>query len=327
MTMRIISGICAALSLALTVPGVAQAIDYPNRTATIIVPFAPGGVTDVLARMVADQLGQRLGKSVIIENKGGAGMVIGANLTAKATPDGYTLLMATNGTLAINPTLFKTLPYTPLKDLVPVAYVGSLPFVLLVNPSLPVNNLSDLIKLAKEKPGQLNYASGGVGSSGHLFGELLQSAAGIKLVHIAYRGNVQALSDTIAGNVQMLFSDIGSAAEFVKAGKLRAIAVTTPQRFPGMPDIPTIAEAGVPGYSAESWQMLVAPAGVPHEIMAKLNTETNSIVTSAAFRERLLKIGVTAKGTGDVAALAAFTRTEMDRWGAVVRAAGIAGTE
>lgn len=325
--MRAIVGFYAVLSLILTAPGFAQAVDYPTRTTTIIVPFAPGGITDLLARTVADQLGKRLGKSFIIENKGGAGMVVGATAAARAVPDGYTLLMATNGTLAINPTLFKALPYAPLRDLVPVALVGSLPFVLLVNPSLPVKNLEDLISLAKAKPGELNYASGGTGSSGHLFGELLQSSAGIKLVHVAYRGNVQALSDTIAGHVQMLFSDIGSAAEFVKAGKLRALAVTTPDRFPGTPDIPTIAEAGVPGYSAESWQMLVAPADIPREVLTKLNLATNQIISSPEIRERLLRLGVTPKGTGGLATLAAFTQSEMERWGAVVRAAGIAGTE
>ncbi len=325
--MRTIAGFYAALSLVLTTPALAQAIDYPTRNTTIVVPFAPGGVTDVLARTVANKLGERFGKSFVIENKGGGGMVIGALAAAKAAPDGYTLLMATNGTLAINPTLFKALPYAPLKDLVPVALVGSLPFVLLVHPSLPVNNLQDLIKLAKEKPGELNFASGGVGSSGHLFGELLQSAAGIKLTHVAYRGNVQALTDTIAGHVQMLFSDLGSAAEFVKAGKLRALAVTTPERFPSASDIPTIAEAGVPGYSAESWQMLVAPAGVPPEVLARLNTEINRIIAAPDVRDRLLQLGVTPKGTGDLAALTAFTRSEIDRWGTVVRAAGIAGTE
>jgi tripartite-type tricarboxylate transporter receptor subunit TctC len=325
--MRVIAGLYAALLLTLPAPVLAQAIDYPTRTATIVVPFAPGGITDLLARTVANQLGERFGKTFIIENKGGAGMVIGATAAAKAVPDGYTLLMATNGTLAINPTLFKALPYSPLKDLVPVALVGSLPFVLLVNPSLPVRNLADLIKLAKEKPGELNYASGGIGSSGHLFGELLQSSAGIKLVHVAYRGNIQALADTIAGHVQMVFSDIGSSAEFVKAGKLRALAVTTPERFPGASDIPTIAEAGVPGYSAESWQMLVAPAEVPKDVLAKLNIETNRIIASSDVGSRLLALGVTPKGTGDPATLAAFTRSEMERWGAVVRAAGIAGTE
>jgi tripartite-type tricarboxylate transporter receptor subunit TctC len=305
----------------------AQPTVYPTRTSTIIVPFVPGGVTDFLARAVAENLGEQFGKSFIIENKGGAGMIVGALAASKAPPDGYTMLMATNGTLAINPTLYKSLPYAPLKDLMPVALVGSLPFVLLVNPDLPIHNIGDLIRLAKEQPGQLNIASGGVGSSAHVFGELLQSVAGIKLVHVAYRGNSPAMTDVIAGHVQMMFSDIGSAEEFIKSGKVRALAVTTHDRFPGAPDIPTIAESGVPGYSAESWQMLVAPAGVPDATVFKLNSAVNAAVASPAMQQKLIQLQVTPKGTGTPTELQAFMHTEIDRWAAVLHDAGIAGSQ
>jgi tripartite-type tricarboxylate transporter receptor subunit TctC len=320
-------GLVAILAMAGIHPVAAQDSSYPNKATTIIVPFAPGGVTDFLARLVGEKLSERFGKSYVIENKGGGGMIVGAVAASKAAPDGYTLLMATNGTLAINPTFYRALPYMPLKDLVPVSLVGSLPFVLLVNPTLPVKNIRDLIDLAKQKPGQLNFASGGVGSSGHMFGELLQTAAGIKLVHVAYRGNTQALTDLVAGRIQIVFSDIGSSAALVQAGKLRALAVTTPERFPGTPDIPTLAEAGVPGYSAESWQMLVAPAGTPSAILTKLNTETNRVISSPEVREKLLQMGVTPKGTGTTGELSKFVQSEMERWGAVVRDAGFAGRE
>lgn len=318
----------ATIAVAITAAGAfAQATDYPTRPSTIIVPFVPGGITDLLARVVAEKLGEQFGKSFVVENKGGAGMIVGALAASKAPPDGYTMLMATNGTMAINPTLYKALPYAPLKDLMPVALVGSLPFVLLVNPDLPVRSIGDLIRLAKEQPGRLNIASGGVGSSAHVFGELLQSAAGIKLVHVAYRGNAPAMTDVIAGHVQMMFSDISSAEEFIKSGKVRALAVSSPDRFPGAPDIPTIAESGVPGYSAESWQMLAVPAGVSDAIMSRLNSAVNAAVSSPAVHQKLIQLQVTPKGTGTPAELLAFTRTEIDRWGTVLRDAGIAGSQ
>jgi len=324
---RLAGAAMLALSLLPAPAARAQDAAYPAKTTTIVVPFAPGGVTDALARIIAEPLAEQLGKPFVIENKGGAGMIVGALAVSKAQPDGYTLLMATNGTLAINSTLYKALPYTPLKDLVPVSLVGALPFVLLINPELPFKDLRQLIAYAKQQPGKLNFASGGVGSSGHMFGELLQSKAGFKMTHVAYRGNVPALTDTVAGHVQMIFSDIGSATNLVQAGKLKAIAVTTAERFAGTPDIPTMAEAGVPGYEAESWQMLALPAGVPLPIQEKLNIEANKAIATPAVRDRFLKLGVTPRGTGALSELAAFNRAEIDRWGAVVRDAGIAGVE
>jgi tripartite-type tricarboxylate transporter receptor subunit TctC len=315
-----------ALALALIGFG-AQAQDYPSRPVTLIVPFTPGGAVDVVARLLGQHLSDRLGKPVIIENRPGAGTVIAANQVAKAPPDGYTLLWSVSSTQAINATLYKKLPYDPARDLVPVALVGSVPFVLVVNPSVPINSVGDLIRLAKEKPGELNYGSGGVGAAHHLFAELFASMTGIRMTHVPYKGTLPALNDVVAGHIPLMFSDPAPALPLIAAGKLRALGVTTAERAAAAPQIPPLAEAGVPGYDAAAWQMVVAPAGTPPEIVAKLNRELNAAVALPAIRQKLIDLGLNPIGKGSPAELDRFLQAEIVRWGKVVQQAGVAGSE
>ena len=261
-TRRLILGMVAIAASSLH----AAAQDYPTHSVTILVPFAPGGGTDLIARTVGQKLEQRLGQSFVIENRPGAGTTIAAAATAKAAPDGYTLMQATSGTMSMNPTIFKHLPYEPGKDLVPVALIAGVPFVLVVNPSLPVHSIADLVKVAKER--RLNYGSGGVGAFHHLNAELLSSMLGIKMTHVPYKGSVPAMTDLVAGNIQVLFVDIGPSIQLIRAGKARALGITSAQRAPTAPEIPPLAEVGVPGFDTTAWQMLVAPGHLPRHLTA-----------------------------------------------------------
>ncbi len=256
-------------------PPKTAAEDYPNHQVTFIVPFAPAGGTDILARLLGQKLEQRLGKPFVVENRPGAGTVLATNFVAKSAADGYTIMMSVSS-LAIDATLYKTLPYDPGKDLALVALIATVPFVLVVNPSLPVNSVEDLIKLAKERP--LSYGSGGIGAFHHLAGALFASMTGIKMTHVPYRGTAPALNDLMGGYIQLMFSDLGPALPLIKAGKMRALAVTTKQRFASLPDVPPLNEVGVPGFDAAAWQGVIAPAQTPRPILAKLNTELNAIV-------------------------------------------------
>ena len=260
----------ALLALALALPVASHAQDYPTHAVTIVVAFAPGASSDIVARTFGARLAERLGKPFIVENKPGAGSVIAASAVAKAPPDGHTILIAPSGTLTINPTLYRNLPYDPMKDFAFVTHTASFPLVLVVNPALPVKSVADLIRLAKEKPGQLTFASSGPGTSIHLTGELFKTMAGIEMTHVPYKGPSPALSDIIAGHVQMIFADPGSAVPLVRDGKVRALGVSSASRFDALPDVPTIAEAGVPGFEASSWHMIVTPAGTPDAIVSKL---------------------------------------------------------
>ncbi|AMN43183.1 Bug family tripartite tricarboxylate transporter substrate binding protein [Rhodoplanes sp. Z2-YC6860] len=327
MNFRQLMGSLALCALMALPAGPSFADDYPSRPVTIIVPYAAGGVTDVLARLVAQKLGERLGKPFLIENKGGAGTIVAAVSTAKSAPDGYTLMMATGSTMSINRTLYKSLPYDPDTDLTPVSLVCSVPFVLVTNPSLPVNNVSDLIKLAKEKPGTLNYGTGGVGSTVSILVYLMQSMTGVKMTEVPYRGTTPAMTDTIAGNVQFMFNDTASIAPLVKDGKLKALGISSAKRFEGTPDIPTIAEAGIPGFEGDSWQMLVAPAKTPKEIVDKLNAAINEVVNSPEIKSQMLKLGMAATGKGKPEELTAYVKSETARWGKVVTDAGYAHTQ
>jgi tripartite-type tricarboxylate transporter receptor subunit TctC len=304
--------------------GTADAADYPDRPVTFIVPFAPAGGTDTLARLLAAQLQQRLGKPFVVENRPGAGTVIATNFVAKSTSDGYTIMMAVSS-LAIDATLYKSLPYDPAKDLALVALIARVPFVLVVNPSLPVNNVEDLIKLAKERP--LSYGSGGIGAFHHLAAALFANMAGIKMTHVPYHGTAPALTDLMGGYIQLMFSDLGPALPLIKAGKLRALAVTTAQRFAALPDVPPLADAGVPGFDAAAWQGVVAPAQTPQPILAKLNSELNAIVAMPDIRSRMADIGMNPVGTGSIDDLQKFLQSEIVRWGKVVEEAGIAQSE
>jgi tripartite-type tricarboxylate transporter receptor subunit TctC len=250
-------------ALVAVVAACASAQTYPTRPIRLVVPFPAGGTTDILAREVGDRLSRSFGQSVVVDNRPGAGGNIGSDLVAKSAPDGYTLLMGTVGTHAINPSLYTRMPYDHVKDFVPIILVAGVPNVLEVTPSLPVNSVADLIKLAKEKPGQLNFASSGNGTSIHLSGELFKTMAGVDMTHVPYKGSAPALTDLMGGQVQLMFDNLPSSLQQIKAGKLRAIAVTSAQRAPALPNVPTIAESGLPGFEASSWFGLLAPAGTP----------------------------------------------------------------
>jgi tripartite-type tricarboxylate transporter receptor subunit TctC len=301
-----------------------DAASYPERQVAFIVPFAPAGSTDTLARLLADRLQQRLAKPFVVENRPGAGTVIATNFVAKSPPDGYTIMMAVSS-LAIDATLYKSLPYDPGKDLALVAVVATVPFVLVVNPSLPVHDVADLIKLAKERP--LSYGSGGIGAFHHLAAALFANMAGIKMTHVPYRGTAPALNDLMGGYIQLMFSDMSAALPLINAGKIRALAVTTKERVAALPDVPPLNEAGVPGYDAAAWQGVIAPGQTPEPVLAKLNAEINTIVSAEDVRARLKGLGMIPVGTGSVPELQKFLQDEIVRWGQVVRDAGIAGTE
>jgi tripartite-type tricarboxylate transporter receptor subunit TctC len=302
----------------------ADPADYPNRPVTFVVPFAPGGGTDILARLLGQRIGQQLGKPFVVENRPGAGTILATNFVAKSTPDGYTIMMSVSS-LAIDATLYKTLPYDPGKDLALVALIASVPFVLVVNPSLPVHSVDDLVKLAKER--SLSYGSGGIGAFHHLAAALFTSMTGIKATHVPYRGTAPALDDLLGGYIQFMFSDLGPALPLITAGKLRALAVTTKQRFTTLPEIPPLDEAGVPGFDAAAWQGVVAPAHTPQPILVKLNSQLNAIVASSEIRSRLTDLGMNPVGQGSVEELQGFLQSEIVRWGKVVEAAGIARSE
>lgn len=298
--------------------------DYPARQVTFVVPFAPAGGTDVLARLLAQKLEPALGKPFVVENRPGAGTVLATNFVAKSPPDGYTIMMDVSS-LAIDVTLYKSLPYDPAKDLALVALIARVPFVLVVNPSLPVKNVEDLIKLAKQRP--LSYGSGGIGAFHHLAAALFCNMTGIKMTHVPYRGTAPALNDLLGGYIQVMFSDLGPALPMINAGKLRALAVTTKETFAALPNVPPLAAAGVPGFDAAAWQGVVAPAKTPQPILAKLNSELNTIVAMDDVRTRMNDFGMIPVGAGSLDELQRFLQSEIVRWGKVVEDAGIAHSE
>ena len=313
--------------LASVIASSAQAQDYPTRPVTIVVPFAAGGTTEILARLLGQKLEERLGKPFVIENKPGAGTAIGSNAVAKSTPDGYTLLMATSTPMAINVTLHKNLPYDPAVDFVPLALVAQSPFVLVVNPELPVKSVQELVAYAKANPGKLSFGSGGPGAPHHLFGELFKSMTGIAMTHVPYKGSLPSLNDVVAGHIQLMFCDVPPAAGMIAAGKVRALGVSTRTRLPAFPDIPPIAEAGVPGFDVAAWLMMVAPAKTPAPVIDKLHAELKNILATPAFKEQIVKISLLPMDTPPVTGMQTFVKSEIARWGAVVRQAGIAGSE
>jgi tripartite-type tricarboxylate transporter receptor subunit TctC len=300
----------------------AQTQDYPTRQVTIVIPVPPGGGADMVTRVLAQKLTERLGKPFIVENRPGAGLVTGTASVAKATPDGTTLLMGTSTPLAINATLFKRLPYDPAKDFVPIAQVANVPFVLVVPSSLQITSLSDLIKLAKSKPGQLSYGSGGPGSPHHLYMELLKSMAGIDILHVPYKGTPPALTDTVAGRLATMFTDLPPSLRLINDGKLRALGISTSTRSLAAPGIPPIAEAGLPGFDASAWLMLAAPANTPSQIVNKLNGELREIVLQPDVRDRLVQQGMIPVVSDSPLLLREFVQAEIVRWGKVVVRSG-----
>jgi tripartite-type tricarboxylate transporter receptor subunit TctC len=323
--MRRMRPLMLAAAAALFAAG-AQAQQYPSRPVTIVVPFAAGGGSDLLARLVAQKLEERLGKPFIIENKPGAGTTIAAMQVVRAAPDGYTLMQGTSSTMAINVTMNKKLPYEPLKDLVPVALLSSSPFFLVVSADSPLKSVADVIASAKGNPNGLNYGSGGPGSMHHLSTELLQSLAGIKMTHVPYKATPPAMNDLIAGHIQLLFGDTTSTLPMIQQGKLRGIAVTTAKRSPAAPDVPTVAET-VPGFESASWQMLLAPGATPPDVIALLNREVHAIFGDPAVIQELTRRGIGPALTGPPDEVAAFVKREIVRWSDVVRKAGLEGSQ
>ena len=298
-----------------------SAANYPAKPVRLVVPFPAGGTTDILARAVAQKLSEAWGQQVIVDNRPGAGGNIGSDLVAKSTPDGYTLLMGTVGTHAINPSLYKNMPYDHVKDFAPVILVAGVPNVLVVNPSLPVHSVSELIAYAKANPGKLNFASSGNGTSIHLSGELFKAMTGVEMTHVPYKGSAPALTDLIGGQVQLMFDNLPSSLPFIRAGKLRALAVTSGARAAALPDLPTLAESGLPGFEASSWFGVLAPAGTPRDIVAKLNGAIASWLASPAAKEKLLAQGAIAAG-GTPDDFARHIDAETSKWAKVVKASG-----
>ena len=320
----------AALLMGVASPAQAQtspAQDYPNRAVTLVVPYPAGGGLDALARMLGQKLAERLGKPVVIENRTGAGTVIGAASVAKAAPDGYTIMLGTSTPFAITATLNKSLPYDPAKDFAPIALVSNAPFLLLVHPSQPVHSVADLIALAKAKPGQLSYGSAGPGSPQNLSFELLKTLTGINIVHVPYRGDGPALTDLVAGHIPTMFGEPTPILPLLKDGKVRALGVSSASRLPIAPDVPTIAEAGVPGFDLTSWQMIVAPAGTPQEIVDKLHVEVKKVLELPEVKAEFARTARITVDYPSVDDLQRFMRSEIVRLGKVVEHAGIARSQ
>ena len=297
------------------------AANYPAKPVRLVVPFPAGGTTDILARAVAQRLSEAWGQQVIVDNRPGAGGNIGSDLVAKAKPDGYTLLMGTVGTHAINPSLYRNMPYDHVKDFAPVILVAGVPNVLVVNPSLPVHSVPELIAYAKANPGKLNFASSGNGTSIHLSGELFKAMTGVEMTHVPYKGSAPALTDLIGGQVQLMFDNLPSSLPFIKAGKLRALAVTSGARAAALPDLPTLAESGLPGFEASSWFGVLAPAGTSRDIVAKLNGAIAGWLASPEAKEKLLAQGAIAAG-GTPEDFARHIGAETSKWAKVVKASG-----
>jgi tripartite-type tricarboxylate transporter receptor subunit TctC len=315
------AALLAAIALVATTPAAAQGASYPTKPVRLVVPFPAGGTTDILARAVAQKLSETWGQQVIVDNRPGAGGNIGSELVAKAPPDGYTLLMGTVGTHAINPSLYAKMPYNHVKDFTPVILVAGVPNVLVVNPSLPVNSVQELIAYGKANPNKLNFASSGNGTSIHLSGELFKTMTGVQMTHVPYKGSAPALTDLIGGQVQLMFDNPPSSLQFIKAGKLRALAVTSLARSQALPDVPTLAESGLPGFEASSWFGVLAPAGTPADIVAKLNGAVAAWLASPAAKEHLAAQGAIAAG-GSPDAFVKHIADESAKWAKVVKASG-----
>ncbi|MFN0160902.1 MAG: tripartite tricarboxylate transporter substrate binding protein [Burkholderiales bacterium] len=317
--MRIVPTLLLCLTASLVAP-VAQAQAYPSKPIRMIVPFAPGGGTDILARIIGQGLAEAWGVAVNVENRAGASGNLGTELVARSAPDGHTLVMAIN-THAVNATLYSKLPFDPVKDFIPVILAATTANILVVHPSVPANTVQELIALAKSQPGKFNYASGGSGTTSHLAAELFKTMAGVDMVHVPYKGGGAAYTDLIAGQVQLFFVGIPGTLQYIKTGRLRPLGVTTPRRSPAAPDVPTIAEAGLPGFSATTWWGILAPAGTPRPIVDRVDQEVARILKLPDVRAKF-----DAQGFEPVSStpesFAAFMKSEIELWGRAVRASG-----
>lgn len=310
------------LALALSVLCATSAYAWPDRPVTLVVPFPPGGGTDTGARIVAQRLSVKWNQSVIIDNKGGASGQVGADFVAKAKPDGYTILMGNLGTQAINPALFKKMPYDPDKAFAPISLVAELPLAMMVNPSVAAKTDKEFIALAKSQPGKLNYSSSGPGGGPHLAAEMFKDATGTFIVHVPYRGGGPAIADLLAGNVQLSFMTVLEASGHIKAGKLRALAVTSEQRVSALPEVPTLAEGTLPGFNSISWIGLVAPAGTPSTIVEKISADVREVIDIPEVKNRLIDLGGIPKATTP-ADFGRLIDNDRKRYAAIIKARGI----
>ena len=314
--------VIASLSLtAAAATPIAFAQNYPTKSVRLFVTLGPGSASDILARLVADELGKRMGQSFIVENRPGAGGNIAADATAKSAPDGYTIMLATVSSHAINASLYKQLPYDPVRDFAPIALLASNPNVLVVAPNLGVNHVRELVDLAKRKPGELSYASGGSGTSQHLSGELLATLTGIKLTHVPFKSTPEAVNSVLGGQVTMTFASVPVAIGQVRGGKLKALGVTTIKPLQWWSDVPTLASQGITGFDVSAWFGLAAPAGTPDAIIQRLSVEANQVIALPAVRDKLNAQGMEVLG-GTSAEFAAHIKSEIDRWARIVKASG-----
>jgi tripartite-type tricarboxylate transporter receptor subunit TctC len=314
--------VAVAAALGFTGPDALHAQSYPARSVTLVVPSAAGGGTDTIARLIGDQLAKQLGQGFVVENRTGAGMLVGTTAVAKAAPDGYTLLVGLNGNMTVNPSLFAKLPYDPIADFVPVAMLATYPFLIVVNNDLPVKSVKELIAYLKANAGKVDYASAGNGTGQHLAPELFKMMTGTEMAHIAYRGAQPAYLDVISGRVPVFFDNMSTAMSLAKEGKVRALAITSKKRSPLMPELPSVEEAGVPGYEYHTWFGLWAPKGTPQPIVDKLNAEVTKALADPVVRQRI------AAGAGEPSAMALkdiepFMKADIAKWAEVVKRAGI----
>ena len=315
-------GVSICALAAISTHGPASAQSYPQKPVRIVVGVPAGGTTDVVARLLGHKLGELLGQQVVIENRGGAGGNIGAELVAKAPPDGYTLFLATIGTMAINPSLYSKMPFDTLRDFAAISQLTSMPQLLVVHPSVPVKTVKELIAYAKSRPGQLTFASGGGGTAIHLAGELFKTMAGVEMVHVAYKGGGPAMTDLIGGQVSLMFDQILTSLPHVQSGRLRGLAVTTANRSPAAPQIPTIAEAALPGYAVTTWHGLLAPAGTPREIVNRLSSEAAKALQNPDIRDRFAAQGVDPVSSTPEQ-FSALMKSELEKWRKVIAASGM----
>jgi tripartite-type tricarboxylate transporter receptor subunit TctC len=316
------------LACALLMPGLSVTLApqsahaaYPDKPIRLVVPFPPGGAADLMARSLGQQLAKQIGQPLVLDNRGGAGGTIAAETVATAAPDGYTLLFGTMGTQAINPNLYPKLRYNPLKDFAPVSLTHATPRVLVVQPQLPAKNIAELIALAKAKPGEITFGSAGNGSSGHLAGEYFKSLTGVSMTHVPYKGTSGAMVDLLAGRISMSIDAPAAYLEYIRSGQVRALGVTSLKRMAILPDVPTIAESGVPGFDVSNWLGVLAPARTPAPIIDKLNQAIAAAMRDTDMRKQLADAGIESMSSTP-AQLAAFTKTEIDKWARVVKASG-----
>jgi tripartite-type tricarboxylate transporter receptor subunit TctC len=318
--LRAALGVAFALGFAAG-PARAQSAGYPNRSIKMIVGFAAGGGTDVVARIMAQKMSEILGQSVLVENRTGASGMIAAEDVAKSAPDGYTLMMGSQTTYAVAPSLYRKVTVDPIKDFAPVALTGASPLVLVVNPSYAAHSAADVIAMAKANPGKINFGTGGLGTTPHMTAELFQHVAGIKMVHVAYRGEAGSINDLLGGQIPLMFANLSAVMGNIKGGTLRALAVTSAQRSPSAPDVPTVAET-LPGFAAETWFGIVAPAGTPREILLKLNAAARQALVAPDTKQRFADLGMTNGGSSPEE-LEAYIKSEITKWSKVIKDANV----